>query len=99
MNRQRVDYLAEERAKQALELLAASRYAPTFGYPINDCEQWRGHPFSIGPKNSLSVTISWQSIRAWRACRSGFSSRSYGECSPAHRRLHRSRSTCVIAIQ
>lgn len=38
MNRQRTDYLAEERAKQALELLAASRYAPTFGYLINNYE-------------------------------------------------------------
>ena len=38
MNRQRVDYLAEERAKQALELLAASRDAPTFGYLINNYE-------------------------------------------------------------
>lgn len=38
MNRQREDYLAEERAKQALELLAASRDAPTFGYLINNYE-------------------------------------------------------------
>ena len=38
MNRQRADYLAEERAKQALQLLAASRDAPTFGYLINNYE-------------------------------------------------------------
>ena len=38
MNRQRAEYLAEERAKQALELLAASRDAPTFGYLINNYE-------------------------------------------------------------
>ena len=38
MNRQRTDYLAEERARQALELLAASRNAPTFGYLINNYE-------------------------------------------------------------
>ena len=38
MNRQRAEYLAEERAKQALELLAASRNAPTFGYLINNYE-------------------------------------------------------------
>ena len=34
MNRQRAVYQAEERAKQALELLLASRDAPTFGYLI-----------------------------------------------------------------
>ena len=38
MNRQRDDYLAQERGKQALELLAASRDAPTFGYLINNYE-------------------------------------------------------------
>ena len=38
MNRQRGEYLAEERARQALELLAASRDAPTFGYLINNYE-------------------------------------------------------------
>ena len=38
MNRQRAEYLAEERAKQALELLTASRNAPTFGYLINNYE-------------------------------------------------------------
>ena len=38
MNRQRAVYQAEERAKQALELLLASRDAPTFGYLINNYE-------------------------------------------------------------
>ena len=38
MNRQRAGYLAEERARQAVELLAASRDAPTFGYLINHYE-------------------------------------------------------------
>jgi len=38
MNRQRAVYLAEERARQALELLLASRDAPTFGYLINNYE-------------------------------------------------------------
>ena len=38
MNRQRAEYLAEERATQALELLTASRDAPTFGYLINNYE-------------------------------------------------------------
>ncbi|MBT5031478.1 MAG: phosphohydrolase [Proteobacteria bacterium] len=38
MNRQRVDYNAEERARQALEILTASRDAPTFGYLINNYE-------------------------------------------------------------
>ena len=38
MNRQRAEYLAEERAKQALELLTASQDAPTFGYLINNYE-------------------------------------------------------------
>ncbi|MBH97436.1 MAG: phosphohydrolase [Rhodospirillaceae bacterium] len=38
MNQQREIYLAEERAKQALELLLASRNAPTFGYLINNYE-------------------------------------------------------------
>lgn len=38
MNRQRAEFLAEERAKQALELLTASRNAPTFGYLINNYE-------------------------------------------------------------
>ena len=38
INRQRAEYLAEERGKQALELLAASRNATTFGYLINNYE-------------------------------------------------------------
>ena len=38
MNRQRAAYLEEERARQALELLTASRDAPTFGYLINNYE-------------------------------------------------------------
>ena len=38
MNRQRAEYLSQERARQALELLAASRDAPTFGYLINNYE-------------------------------------------------------------
>ncbi len=38
VNRQRAEYLAEERATQALELLSASRNAPTFGYLINNYE-------------------------------------------------------------
>ncbi len=38
INRQRAEFLAEERARQALELLTASRSAPTFGYLINNFE-------------------------------------------------------------
>jgi len=38
MNQQRAVYQAEERARQALELLLASRHAPTFGYLINNYE-------------------------------------------------------------
>ncbi|HIE93609.1 MAG TPA: DNA polymerase Y family protein [Acidobacteria bacterium] len=38
MNRQRVVYQGEQRAKQALEMLTASRDAPTFGYLINNYE-------------------------------------------------------------
>lgn len=38
MNRQRAVYQAEERARQALEFLLASRDAPTFGYLINNYE-------------------------------------------------------------
>ena len=38
LNRQRAEYEAKERARQALELLAASRNAPTFGYLINNYE-------------------------------------------------------------
>ena len=38
MKRQRAEFHAEERARQALELLAASRDAPTFGYQINNYE-------------------------------------------------------------
>ena len=38
MNRQRAVYQAEERARQALEMLSASRDAPTFGYLINNYE-------------------------------------------------------------
>ena len=38
LNRQRAEYEAKERARQALELLTASRAAPTFGYLINNYE-------------------------------------------------------------
>ena len=38
MNRQRAEYMGEQRAKQALEMLTASRDAPTFGYLINNYE-------------------------------------------------------------
>ncbi|MDG2088018.1 MAG: hypothetical protein P8J68_04675 [Arenicellaceae bacterium] len=38
LNRQRAEYEAKERARQALELLSASRSAPTFGYLINNYE-------------------------------------------------------------
>ena len=38
MNRQRATYMGEQRAKQALEMLTASRNAPTFGYLINNYE-------------------------------------------------------------
>ncbi len=36
MNHQRGSYLAEQQARQAQELLSASRDAPTFGYRINN---------------------------------------------------------------
>jgi predicted HD phosphohydrolase len=38
LDRQRGPYLAEERAKQALEMLAVQAEAPTFGYRINNYE-------------------------------------------------------------
>ena len=38
LNQQRAEYEAKERARQALELLSASRSAPTFGYLINNYE-------------------------------------------------------------
>lgn len=38
IKRQRMEYNAKERARQALELLSASRKAPTFGYQINNYE-------------------------------------------------------------
>jgi predicted HD phosphohydrolase len=38
MNQQRAVYMGEQRAKQALEMLTASRDAPTFGYLINNYE-------------------------------------------------------------
>ena len=38
LDRQRAPYLAEERAKQALEMLAVQAAAPTFGYQINNYE-------------------------------------------------------------
>lgn len=38
LNRQRAEYLAEQQATQALDLLRASRHAPSFGYPINNYE-------------------------------------------------------------
>jgi len=38
LDRQRAPYLARERAKQALEMLAAQAGAPTFGYKINSYE-------------------------------------------------------------
>ena len=38
LNRQRGEYEAKERARQAMDLLTASRDAPTFGYMINNYE-------------------------------------------------------------
>ena len=38
MNAQRVPYLAEEKAKAALQMLAVQKDAPTFGYQINNYE-------------------------------------------------------------
>ena len=38
MNRQRAEYLREQRYRQVLDLLKASRDAPTFGYAINNYE-------------------------------------------------------------
>ncbi len=38
LNAQRAPYLAEERARQALEMLAAQKNAPSFGYEINNYE-------------------------------------------------------------
>ena len=38
MNRQRAEYLEEQQAIQVLDMLKASRHAPTFGYPINNYE-------------------------------------------------------------
>ena len=38
MNRQREEYLEEQQAVQVLEMLKASRHAPTFGYLINNYE-------------------------------------------------------------
>jgi len=38
MNRQRADYLKEEQPRQVLDMLKASRDAPTFGYAINNFE-------------------------------------------------------------
>ena len=38
MNRQRDEYLREQRYRQILDLLKASRDAPTFGYAINNYE-------------------------------------------------------------
>ena len=38
MNRQRSEYLKEQQSRQVLELLKASRDAPTFGYAINNYE-------------------------------------------------------------
>ena len=38
MNAQREPYLAEEKAKQALQMLAVQKDAPTFGYQINNYE-------------------------------------------------------------
>jgi predicted HD phosphohydrolase len=38
LNRQRAEYEAKERARQAIDLLTASKDAPTFGYMINNYE-------------------------------------------------------------
>jgi len=38
MNRQRAEYLAEQQAIQVLDMLKASKHAPTFGYLINNYE-------------------------------------------------------------
>ena len=38
MNRQRSEYLREQQSRQVLELLKASKDAPTFGYAINNYE-------------------------------------------------------------
>lgn len=38
LNAQRAPYLAEERARQALEMLAAQKDAPSFGYQVNNYE-------------------------------------------------------------
>lgn len=38
LQRQRVDYLVDERSRQALEMLLAQRHVPTFGYQINNYE-------------------------------------------------------------
>ena len=38
LNRQRAEYEAKERARQAMDLLTASKDAPTFGYMINNYE-------------------------------------------------------------
>ena len=38
MNKQRAPYLAEEQAKQALQMLVAQQDAPSFGYQINNYE-------------------------------------------------------------
>lgn len=38
LNRQRTPYLAEERARQALEMLASQKGAPSFGYQVNNYE-------------------------------------------------------------
>lgn len=38
MNAQRADYMREQQALQVLEMLKASRHAPTFGYQINNYE-------------------------------------------------------------
>lgn len=40
LDRQRAPYLARERAKQALEMLAVQASAPTFGYKINTYEHY-----------------------------------------------------------
>lgn len=38
MNRQRAEYMKDQQARQVLDLFAASRDAPTFGYAINNYE-------------------------------------------------------------
>jgi len=38
LNRQRAEYMAEQQAAQVLDLLRASRHAPSFGYAINNYE-------------------------------------------------------------